>query len=71
MSILTAIFACIELALRLFGLWGTFLDYINTRQSADAANKTAARNEAVDQSTKAKTDDEIWQTQDGVINNKP
>lgn len=67
----TSIFAIIELVLKLFRLWDQFLDYSDARRLAEAEAKRQSREKALEDSIKAGTDDEIWDSQDRIVDNKP
>ncbi len=71
MSIIASVYSVIQLILKLFGLWDDFLDYSDNQRKIAADKKQQDLEKAVDQSTKAETDDEIWKSQDDITKNMP
>lgn len=71
MSIIASIYSVIQLILRLFGLWESFLDYSDNQRKIAAAKKQEELEKAVDASTKAEVDDEIWKSQNDITKNMP
>lgn len=65
------IFAAIELILKLTKLWDAFMDYMDEKHSAELQKRQQVRNEAIEDSKKAETDDEIWASQDKLVDNIP
>lgn len=67
----TQVFAVIELVLRFFKAWDAFLDFLAEKHAADLEARIQARNQAIDDSKKADSDDDIWKSQDGIVTNTP
>lgn len=68
---LTKIWLVIELIMKLFKLWDQFADHVEARRRAEAEEKRQAREKAIEDSKRAETDDEIFDSQDRIVNNKP
>lgn len=64
-------FSLIQFLLNIFGLWEEFLRFSDSQRLAEDQLKTQKRNDAVDDSKKAKTDDDVWKSQDTIITNRP
>lgn len=67
----TKIFALIELILGLLKLKDQFFDWYTEKHSAEIEKRAQKRDQAVDQSKKAETDDDIWKSQEDIVNNSP
>lgn len=65
------IYSAIQLILKLFGAWESFLDYSDNQRRIETEAKRQAREKAVDNSTKAETDEDIWKSQDEITRNMP
>lgn len=65
------IFFAIELILKILRLWDGFLDYAEVRRKIENSEKKKSRDKAVDDSKKAETEDEIWDSQERIVGNKP
>lgn len=66
-----SIFALIELILKLLKLWDGLMDYSDSKRAAEREAARQAREKAIEDSKKAETDDDIWKSQDGIVNNQP
>lgn len=67
----TKIWLVFELIMKLFKLWDQFADYVEARRKVEAEEKRQAREKAIEDSKKAETDDEIFDSQDRIVDNKP
>lgn len=68
---LANLFALIQLILKALSIWEGFLDSV---EEADVQKRNARRlkrDKAIDDSTKAETDEEIWKSQDEYTRNQP
>lgn len=65
------IFVVIELLLKLFGIWESFLSYSDQKRIADGQKNTQDRNDALDKEKNASTEDEFDKAQDGVVSHIP
>jgi hypothetical protein len=65
------VFLIIELLLKLSRLWDQFAIYVERRKRQENEEKRKRREKAVDDSKGAQTDDEIWKSQDGIVDNLP
>lgn len=66
-----SIFVLIQAILKAIGLWERFLSELDKRRLAEAEEKRQKREKAVEDSKKAGTDDEIWDSQDDITNTLP
>lgn len=66
-----SIFAIIELILKLFRLWDGFIDYSDQKRRAAREAAKQARDKGVDDSKKADTDEDIWNSQDEIVRSTP
>ena len=65
------IFAAIQLFLKLIGLWEEFLSFTDKQRIAEGEKKRQERQKAIDDLSTAKTDEEIFDAQERIINSKP
>lgn len=65
------IFMFIELILKLIGLWDDFSTYTVKKHAAEQEQRKQQREKSVDDSKKAESDDDIWNSQDGIVSNSP
>jgi hypothetical protein len=68
---LAQIMSIISVIRALLDLWKYFQNYQESARKAEAEKKRQAREEAIDQSVKAETQEEIWASQDKIASNKP
>jgi hypothetical protein len=68
---LTKIFLLIELVLKLFSVWDLFIVYVDEKYRAKIDENRKARELAVEDSKKAETDAEIWDSQDKIVRSQP
>lgn len=71
MTTIAIIYSVIQLILKAIGLWEEFLNYSDAQRAAEAAERTQKRNDAIDASKKAESDDDIWKSQEDITNNLP
>ena len=64
-------FLLIELLLKLIGLWEQFSSYVQAQKLIEDEEKRQRREKAIEDSKKAETDEEIWKSQDGIVDNSP
>lgn len=65
------IFAIIQVVLKLIGLWDQFLDWSDQKRVAEAEERRQKREQAISDLDKAKTDEDIFNEQTKIVNNKP
>ncbi len=65
------IFSLITLINNLFSAWRAYEDAVQAKREREAAEREKNRNQAVDDSKKAETDEEIFDSQIRVIDNRP
>lgn len=68
---ISGIFSIIQLILQLLGLWDLFLSELDKRRLAEAEVKRQAREKAVDDVVKGETDEEIFDAETRVVDNRP
>ena len=68
---MNGIFDLIRLLLAFFGMWEQFCNYTDKVRQAAADKKNQDRDKAVDDATKAKTPEDAWKAQDGIVTNEP
>lgn len=66
-----SIFALIELILKLLKLWDGLIDYSDQKRATEREAAKQARDKAVDDSKKADSDEDVWKSQDEIVNNQP
>lgn len=71
MSVLLAIWDVIKLILAFFGLYKEAKDAAEVARRAEAEQRTQQREKAVEDSKVAETDEEIWDSQDRIVRNRP
>lgn len=64
-------FAIVQLLLKLLGAWEAFMDWMNDKYSAELDERAKLRREALEDAKKAETDDDIWESQDKIVDNLP
>lgn len=69
--VLSSIFALLEVILRLFGLWDGLVNYLDAKRLADEQKKAQDRDAAVDKAKSAKTPDDAYDAQSGIVNSEP
>jgi hypothetical protein len=65
------IFSLIQLILKLLNLWDQFSNWMQVERQIENKEKEKRRNEAIDKSKTAETDEDIWNAQDGIVDNLP
>lgn len=65
------IFAVIELALKLVGLWEDFLGYTDKKRISDAEKNREERDKAVDDQKKAQDEAQFDKDQSDIVNHNP
>lgn len=65
------VFVIIQLLLKLFGAWEAFLDWMDTSFSKELEERRQRREEAIAEVDKAESDEDIFDAQEKVIENKP
>lgn len=65
------IFAIIEVVLKAFEAWEQFLDWLDSKHRADLEVRRQKRDKAIEDSLKAGTDGDIWDSQDSIIDQRP
>lgn len=65
------LFQIVQLLLKVFGLWEAFLDYMDASHSAALEERRQKREKALAELDRAKTDEEIWEAQEKVVDAKP
>lgn len=65
------LFALIQVILKGLSLWEAFLDYIAIKHQAEMDERRQRQKQAVEDATKAKTPEEAWRAQEGIIDNEP
>lgn len=68
---MTQIFLIIEAALKAFKAWELFIDWMDQRHRAQMEERRAKRDAAIDESTKADSDEAIFDSQDDIVDNRP
>lgn len=68
---MATIFALIRIILAAFKLWDQFGDYVEAERTLEREAKRKAREEALKDSVVAETDEEIWDAQERIVDNKP
>jgi len=66
-----SIFSIITLLLRFFKLYDGLMDFIDTERKLEAEKKRVALEQAVDDTSKVKTSEDAFATQDRIVSNKP
>lgn len=64
-------FAVIEAILKILNLWDAFLAYTDKVRAAEAQKKNQDRDQAIEDAQNAKTPDDAYKAQDGVIDSEP
>lgn len=52
-------------------VWNYIQEYFSSKKRAEEEKRNQEREQAIEDSKKAETDDEIWDSQDRIVNNKP
>lgn len=68
---MSSFFALIEVVLRALKVWDLFLDWLVDVKRAEIEERRAKRDQAINDSQKAETPDEIWKSQEDIANNTP
>jgi DNA-binding transcriptional MerR regulator len=55
----------------LIDLWRHLRDFLEQQRKAEAERKRQELDEAMKDAKNAKTEDEVWQSQDRIVRNKP
>ena len=71
MSWVSYLFLTIEALLKLVGLYNQFMDWSDKRRQAEIEEKEQRRDEAIDKAKEAKTPEEAWDAQEGIVSNEP
>lgn len=64
-------FSIIQIILGAMGLWNQFLDFLDQKFTADLEARRQARLDALNKLDQAKTDGDIFDAEEGVVDNKP
>lgn len=65
------VFVIIQLLLKLFGAWEAFMDWMSDSYAVELDERAARRRKAIEESKKAESDAEIWESQDKIVDNLP
>lgn len=65
----TKLFALIELVLELLKLKDQFFDWYVEKNSAEIEKRAQKRDAAIDKSKTAESEDDIWKSQEDIIDN--
>jgi hypothetical protein len=68
---ITNFFAVIQLILKAFQVWDAFMLWMSDNYSKEMEIRRQKRDQAIEDSKKAETDDEIWKSQDDISRNPP
>jgi hypothetical protein len=68
---MSGVFDLIRLLLAFFGMWEEFCNYTDKIRAAAAEKKNQDRDKAIDDAKKAKTPEDAWKAQDGVVDSQP
>lgn len=68
---MSSFFALIEVVLRALKVWDLFLDWLVDMKRAEIEERRAKRDQAIDNSKKVETPDEIWNSQQDIVDSSP
>jgi hypothetical protein len=71
LTALSQIFTLIEFFMQALKIWDDFLTWTVEKHKQEIDERLQRLSAAVDASTKANTDDEIWKSQDEIVKNLP